>query len=67
MARKKALVARVSMATVKNVPGCAVKFAAFVHNHGDRAGEQADASSQDMQDQEREPHCPSLSPSTHAG
>src|ERR1700733_4690060 len=51
----------------EDVPGCAAKFAAFAHRHNDRAGEQADASSQDMQDQEREPPCPSLSPSTHAG
>ena len=34
-----------------------MKVAAFAHSHGDRAGEQADASSEDMQNQEREPHC----------
>jgi hypothetical protein len=33
-----------------------VKFAAFAHSHGDRAGEQADASREDMQNQERKPH-----------
>ena len=41
----------------EDVAGCAVKRAAFAHSHGDRAAEQADASSEDMQNQEREPHC----------
>jgi len=33
-----------------------VKVAAFAHSHGDRAGEQADASGQNVQNQERESH-----------
>jgi hypothetical protein len=34
-----------------------MKVAAFAYNHGDRAGELADASGEDMANQEREPHC----------
>ncbi len=34
-----------------------MKVTAFAHSHGERAGEQADASREDMQNQEREPHC----------